>query len=177
MKVDATKLVYHDYSEQYVISKCSPVLLKSLDKIGCEEPTLPSRYVLDFQDALWVYSIIDIHNHENYGYFFFSIEYASAGNKKYTLTKVILDENLTENVIYKLVEDVITHLNGGNQLITNRLVARGDYPLVDYCLADSVAKVSDEIFAQFLQSKTGMAYISPEKEAIYKSIAEKMQGI
>lgn len=175
MELNSTHLINHQYSQRYLECKCPIVKMKDANQKWNSEEHSNHRFKVDIEQSDIVFSIKDsVTGNEEYAFFFFKTDVASGGNVMYTLTNVVLDENLPEGFIRSKVNEMVNMLNDGESLRIDRIVASGNYPLVYYMLKDTSDKVANDIIAKFLSIKSGgPTPIPPIMENKLKSIAEK----
>ena len=174
MELISTRLIYHKYSQDYLESNCPIDTLKdaNLELNGDEHKNHP--YKEDIAHSNIAFAVKDLKNGEEYGFFFFKIDTATEGNVMYTLTRVILDENLPFVFIRSKVKDIVGLLNNGEFLRKDRVVANGNYPLIKHTLEETAEKVADDVVNAFLHNKNkGIVKIPSDMEDGLKKNAQK----
>ena len=174
MELILTRLIYRQYTQEHLDTKCTIDTLKDSRLEWNKEEHNLHRFKEDIEHSDIAFSVKDITNGEEFGYFFFKTDKATEGNMRYTLTKVVLDENLPTVYIHTKVKDVVGLLNNGEFLRKDRIVANEDYPLIKHTLEETSEKVADDVIRAFSARKSdGIVNIPPDMEEKLKKIAQK----
>ncbi len=174
MELITAHLIRHKYAQDYLENSCPVNTLKDAKLEWNESEHKSHPYKDDIECSNIAFSIKSLDNGEEYGYFFFKTDTATEGNVKYTLTRVILDENLPVDFINAKVKDIVCLLNNGEFLRKDRIVANGNYPLIRHTLDESVEKVAADVVNMFLSQKNnGIANIPSDMENRIKENAPK----
>lgn len=92
----------------------------------------------------------------------------------YTLTRVVLDENLPIDFIRTTVKNVVGLLNNGEFLRKDRIVVNDNYPLIKHTLEETAKKVAEDVVNSFLFTKNnGIVKIPSDMEDRLKKAAQK----
>ena len=173
MELISTQLILHKYTQEYLEEKCSIETLKDANVQLDKEELDNHRFKEDIKHSDIAFSIKELGNKEEYGFFFFKTNTATEGNIMYSLKKVVLDKNLPTDYLHKRVIDVVSLLNNGNFLRKDRLVANDNYPLIYYTLNDTSEKLANYIINVFLSKNKGIAYLPSDVEENLKRAAQK----
>lgn len=174
MEVLADRLILHSYTEEDLLNNCSIDTLKDCKLEWNEVEHKTHKFANDIKDSNIVFSIKDIRTGEEYGYFFFDVKQAPEGNFAYILKKVVLDTNITETYLNRSINIVVELLNNGIFLRKDWLIAKENYPLVNYQLKETKDRVFDEVLSQFRAQMTGLVDIPQDLERKIKDRVEKM---
>ena len=122
MELISTRLIYHKYTQDYLESRCAIDTLKDTNLEWNKEEHKNHPYKIDIEQSDIAFVIKDLDKKEEFGFFFFKTDTALEGNVMYTLTRVVLDENLPIDFIRTTVKNVVGLLNNGEFLRKDRIV-------------------------------------------------------
>ena len=174
MELISTRLIYHKYAQDYLENRCAIDTLKDTNIEWNKEEHKNHPYKEDIEQSDIAFAIKDLDNKEEFGFFFFKTDTASGGNVMYTLTRVVLDENLPIGFVRTTVKDIVGLLNNGEFLRKDRIVANDNYPLIKHTLEETAEKVADDVANTFLLKKNnGIVKIPSDMEDRLKMAAQK----
>ncbi len=174
MEIISTRLIYHKYSRGYLEDNCPIDTLKDTNLEWNKEEHKNHPYKIDIEQSDIAFVIKDLDKKEEFGFFFFKTDTALEGNVMYTLTKVVLDENLPIDYIRTTVKNAVGLLNNGEFLRKDRIVANDNYPLIRHTLVETAEKVADDVVKAFLSKKNnGIVKIPSDMEDRLKKAAQK----
>jgi len=157
-KVLITNLISHEINCEELLNNISPNVLKDEGLEWNEVLHQEHRFSKEIIDSDLVIAIENIDApHEEYAYFFFKVATSIEGNKAYIFNKVILEENLTDDFIRYCIGMVLQNLVNMDDLTTDRIILKENYPLSKVHINTTKRKVADEILQRFQLAKTGMA--------------------
>ena len=122
MELISTRLIYHKYTQDYLESRCAIDTLKDTNLEWNKEEHKNHPYKIDIEQSDIAFVIKDLDKKEEFGFFFFKTDTALEGNVMYTLTRVVLNENLPIDFIRTTVKNVVGLLNNGEFLRKDRIV-------------------------------------------------------
>ena len=167
MEIISKELIFHEYTEEYINKNCVHNQLKSEKLEWNKQDNKNYQFYDDIVNSDIVFSIIDLKNNEEYGYFFFKKYPHNTGDEKifiYEIIKVILDNKLPETYIRKQISYILNNLVNGNFLRKDRIFTdKSNYPFNDIHFTTTTEKVSNEIITHFQISRDGLTPISEEK--------------
>ena len=107
MEIVVTKLISHDYQIDNFLNAFTTNALKTEDLEWNAEENRQHRFSEDIKSNDVVFSVRDIDTEEDYGFFFLKIERTQSGNNCCVITKVILDENLTQDAVCEITTCIL----------------------------------------------------------------------
>ena len=174
MELISTRLIYHKYTQDYLESRCAIDTLKDTNLEWNKEEHKNHPYKIDIEQSDIAFVIKDLDKKEEFGFFFFKTDTALEGNVMYTLTRVVLDENLPIDFIRTTVKNVVGLLNNGEFLRKDRIVVNDNYPLIKHTLEETAKKVAEDVVNSFLCTKNnGIVKIPSDMEDRLKKAAQK----
>ena len=174
MELISTRLIYHKYTQDYLESRCAIDTLKDTNLEWNKEEHKNHPYKIDIEQSDISFVIKDLDKKEEFGFFFFKTDTALEGNVMYTLTRVVLDENLPIDFIRTTVKNVVGLLNNGEFLRKDRIVVNDNYPLIKHTLEETAKKVAEDVVNSFLFTKNnGIVKIPSDMEDRLKKAAQK----
>lgn len=174
MELISTRLVYHKYTQDDLDENCTLDKLKDCNIEWIKEEHKTHKYNNDIELSDITFSIKGLAKGEEYGFFFFKTDIAPEGNVMYTLTKVVLDENLPTDYLRARVKDIVGLLNNGELLRKDRVVTNDNYPLIQYTLEETSEKVADEVVCSFMtKNNDGLVNIPSDVMERLKKSAQK----
>ncbi len=152
MEIKFDKLSLNQYTDDDFKANNFLIKLRNLEDLLNVE----TEYRNDVNANDLSFGIIDKESHEYFSLFFLSSEMYENGNIKYTINKIIIDENLSEASICHCCRQVLSRLNNEEHLSKYAIVTDNTYP---YCFATkqvAVEQVVKDIDKQVKIKRYGM---------------------
>lgn len=150
MEIIIKQLIYHRFDCNELLNHVSPNYIKDENLEWNAEGNKLHPFAEDMNHSDLVISIEDINEpHENYIYFFLKVVRPREGNRAYIINKVVFDKSLSDEFITNCVSYTLDTLINGDYTITDRLIARDNYPLSLQQLENTKQQVACELIEQF----------------------------
>ena len=135
-------MIHHKYDYYEISSNISPNCLKDIDFEWNKEENLRHPYAAEILNNDLVLTIADLNEpYEVFAYFCFKIRISELGVKAYKLEKAILDSKMSEEFIQYSISSILYNLVNGNDIIKDRVIVKGNHPLISYQFEQTKEKV------------------------------------
>lgn len=172
MKVNLSKLVFHQCIDEHLKEKCIPNCLRNREKEWDKEWNDNSEYSEDIKQYDIAFSIRDMDTNEDYAFVFIDVQQASEGNLKYTLKKIVFEETLSEDMISHFCDMIFSKLEGDN-VTKYYIVGKGCYSYYKSTKKDAIKQITQDVINSVRITRQGINAI-PEFIEKLKSLKEKM---
>lgn len=144
MEVILSQLIFHQYSDEHLKKNCFPNCLKKEKFEWDKEWNENSEYSEDIQQSDIVFSIRDMNTKEDYTFVFINVQQVPAGNLKYTLNKIVLEETLSEDIISHFCDMIFSKLDG--DCVTKYYIeGKGCYPYYHSTKKKAIEQITQEV--------------------------------
>lgn len=156
MIVQLEQLSLHPYTEDDIYSKATPTLMKGMLEMN-KVYNDSHRFSVDIANSDVVFSLGIDETRTDIGYVFITKECSNdSTSERYTINKVILDENLSVGSIKYLIANMI-NANFNSDFRTKRYIkAVNQYVIYENTKNESIESIADEICQGFIDEKEGM---------------------